>query len=158
PSCPHCARALTHAETHVATGATPFAQFVQPGADNWSPASGANPTDSLPAHYATWEEFRELSPALASERIKLATNPLPDMRGLELLPLPESLPPKVDEFAQPLATLNVPGESKSLNWSVGTFIAVLGCFFLVFAGFQLGTGQVGQGPGRGVSAVTITSV
>src|SRR5437867_2184079 len=80
--CPRCAHPLTHSETHVAAGAPPGAQAIQAEAQAaWSPSSSTNQPLPLPAQYADWDEFRDLSPALQGERIKLAMNPLPDKIG-----------------------------------------------------------------------------
>src|SRR5437763_15985143 len=53
--------------------------------------------------YSSWEDFRLNSPAVQCERIKLATDALPDMRSLELEPVPESVPNTDDDLGSPLA-------------------------------------------------------
>jgi len=63
--------------------------------------------------YSNWDDFRLNSPAVQSERIKLATSALPDMRSLKLLPVPESAPDTDQELGSPLAALTLDDESES---------------------------------------------
>jgi hypothetical protein len=63
--------------------------------------------------YSTWDDFRLNAPALQCERIKLATSVLPDMRSLELSPVPESAPDTDAELGSPLASLTLDDESES---------------------------------------------
>jgi hypothetical protein len=103
------------------------------------PATAAmNAALELPARYASWEEFRALSPTLQDELLKLAGHPLPDMRSAELRPLPAILPAKVDEFGEPLASLAIPGETRFGNRTIGIAIASWNLLFLIVIGFQLG--------------------
>jgi hypothetical protein len=157
--CPRCGNALAPVETHITATAPPPSQAYHSQAPaDWSPTAANHAPPPLPDKYADWDEFRELSPTLQGERIRLATVPLPDMRNVELWTLPDNLPAKTDEFGQPLATLSVAGESKSMNRSIGTFIAVVGCFLLIFLGFNYGTARVDPGHGRGISPGAIVSL
>jgi hypothetical protein len=140
-------------ETHITAARPPTSQDFQSSASEWSPSRPNSAPPPLPEKYADWNELRESSPTLQGELIRLATIPLPDLRSVELWQLPANLPPKTDEFGSPLATLLLPGESRSMNWSVGTFVAVVGCFILVILGF--GANRLDPGVGRGISGGTI---
>jgi len=157
--CPRCGNALALIETQITATAPPPSQAIhsQNGPD-WSPSQPNNAAPPLPDKYADWDEFRELSPSLQGEMIRLATAALPDMRNVELWTLPDNLPAKTDEFGQPLATLAVRGESQSMNWSIGSFIAVVGCFLLILLGFNTGVAQINPGHGRGISSGTIVMI
>jgi len=123
-----------------------------------TPAHGGISVQAVPDQYTTWEEFRTLSPAIQNELIALATRPLPDMRSAPMRGLPENLPPKVDEFASPLASLTTPGEARSLTWTVGTFVAVVVCCMFVFIGINLGVQGGRQGVGTAISGSSILAM
>jgi hypothetical protein len=126
--CADCGLAMSFAETHVTAAAE---------RDRWTPVQSGAGGAVLPETYASWEEFRELSPALQEELTKLAVRALPDMRDAELQTLPANLPPKVDEFGLPLATLVISGEKQALNFGIAALAAVIGGIFLLVGGFEL---------------------
>ncbi|HZZ79947.1 MAG TPA: DUF6585 family protein [Gemmataceae bacterium] len=141
-TCLNCGQFLALAQTHVTAKAPTTATIRSSEALEWTPGQTAPRPDVLPAQYADWDEFRSVSPTVQAELLKLATCALPDMRGAALQRLPENLPPKVDEFGRPLATLTIPGEKRPVNYTVGIIIAVVGCLFLLAGGFELGTGRI----------------
>jgi hypothetical protein len=70
--CERCGQAFGLAETHVTAASIPAAsQAIQPFVEKPAGASG-NAAIELPEHYASWEEFRALSPTIQTELLKLA--------------------------------------------------------------------------------------
>jgi hypothetical protein len=136
--CVHCGQVIPIVETHITASAPASSAAVQPADQaEWSPPHSEHSQVPLPERYATWEEFRSLSPTIQSELIKLATCALPDMRGAKLRTLPADLPAAVDDFGRPLASLTIPGEKRSLNWAVGSLFAGLGCLFVALGAIGL---------------------
>jgi hypothetical protein len=151
--CVHCGQVIPILETHITASAPASSAAVQPADQaEWSPPHSEHSQVPLPERYSTWEEFRSLSPTIQSELIKLATIALPDMRGAKLRTLPADMPASVDDFGRPLATLVIPGEKRSLNWTVGAFFAGLGCLFLVVGAIGLGADRAEPAPRGGVPA------
>jgi hypothetical protein len=153
--CVHCGQLLSLAETHVTAGppASSAVQATEP--EPWAPGRSAPGQVALPETYANWDEFRTLSPALQGELIKLAVRALPDLREAELQTLPATLPPKVDEFGLPLATLMIPGEKQALNFGIAALAAVIGGIFLLAGGFELSGRRLQPLMRDGVAAYSI---
>lgn len=116
--CPRCGRSLPQKETHV-TSETPAA-MPEPIEKRREPSMG---------NYASWDEFRLTSPAIERERMTLAMRPVPDLRGVIVLPLPENVPAAMDSWGRPLATLSVPGVSPIFLWIGVTALFGLGSLF-----------------------------
>ena len=154
-----CGTVFSRKETQRPSVEADPSQAIQPASETeLAPAHGGISLQAAPDKYSTWDEFRTLSPAIQSALIALATRPLPDMRGAPLYRLPENLPPKVDELARPLATLTTPGESRSLAWTLGTFVAVVVCGLLVVVGINLGMPGARQGAGGVISGPSVLTV
>jgi hypothetical protein len=150
--CAHCGQLLSLAETHVTATSSAF----KPAPDEpWTPGQSAPGSEPLPETYASWDEFRTLSPTLQGELIQLAVRALPDMRTAELRSLPPNLPPKVDEFGFPLATLTIPGEKRPLNFTIAMLVSVIGFLFLLVGGFELSGNRMQPLQRDGVSAYSI---
>ncbi len=151
--CVHCGQSLSLAETHVTAAASSALRATAP--EPWTPGQAAPGEAALPETYANWDEFRTLSPALQGELIKLAVRALPDMRDAELQTLPANLPPKVDEFGLPLATLTISGEKQALNFGIAALAAVIGLMFLLAGGFELSGHRLQPLMRDGVAAYSI---
>jgi hypothetical protein len=88
---------------------TPTSQAFQPFVDK--PVSAAmNAAIKLPERYASWEEFRSLSPAIQREMMNLATRAMPDMRRMTREALPTDVPKAVDDLGRPLGSVSIPGD------------------------------------------------
>lgn len=135
--CARCGQHLAPAETQVAAGAPTSAGLQAAPEEAWRPGRSDPGQQALPETYASWEEFRQLSPTLQSELIKLAVRALPDMRDVEVRALPIQLPPKVDEFGHPLATMTIAGEKRPLNAAVALLAGFIGVLCLLFGAYGL---------------------
>ena len=153
--CVHCGQLLSLAETHVTARAPVSSALRATEPETWAPGQAAPGPVALPETYANWDEFRTLSPALQGELIKLAVRALPDLREAELQTLPANLPPKVDEFGLPLATLTISGEKQALNFSIAALATVIGLMFLVAGGFELSGHRLQPLMRDGVAAYSI---
>jgi len=154
--CVHCGQIIPILETHITASAPVSFAAAHPAVQaEWSPPHSEHSQVPLPERYSTWEESRSLSPTIQSELIKLATCALPDMRGASLRSLPADMPASVDDFGRPLATLAIPGEKRSLNWTVGAYFAGLGCLFLMVGAIGLGADRAEPAHRGGVSAYSL---
>src|ERR1022692_4755808 len=88
--CVRCGQVVTPPATSQA-----FQPFVE------KPVSASiNAAVELPERYASWEEFRSLSPAIQRELMNLAMRPMPDMRRMTREPLPADVPEATDRLGR----------------------------------------------------------
>jgi hypothetical protein len=141
--CPHCQATfdaptdLTQAQcVRCGQVVEQISQAIQPFIEK--PATAAmNATIELPERYASWEEFRSLSPAIQREMMSLATRAMPDMRRMKRAPLPADMPTAVDGLGRPLGSVSVPGDgmNKAGTWFIcggGLLLSIVGlAMFLI---------------------------
>ena len=106
--CGRCGQVLA-LETSITAHPSATSRAIQPEGDveRWSGSTGAI---DLPERYASWEEFRSLSPAVQRVWTDLATQPLPDLRHAETRSLPANTPARADDLGPPLASFATPGD------------------------------------------------
>ena len=127
PHCVRCGHALAVQDTHLSASA-PVAYSslaIQADAVVERPPSDAQAPFALPAQYASWEEFRSISPAIERELARLVGRALPDLCELSAVPAPVSASREMDEWRNPLATLSLPGDSSG-NHVLTAIIVFLG--------------------------------
>jgi hypothetical protein len=115
----------------------------------------SNAAVELPERYADWDEFRSLSPAIHREMMHLASRPLPDLRSITPLPVPEQAPDEVTRWGMPLGTLDITRDSGQ-HWIILGWLLV-GMGLLIGSGAALAIkyaidpppGRVARGPNRG---------
>jgi len=133
--CVRCGQVVAIAETHV-TAAPTVSQAFQSFAEK--PATdAANAAIELPERYASWEEFRSMSPKIQHHMLKLATQPLPDLRAIKRLPLPPETPTEIDGWAQPLGSLKIGGESWFSNQLASVILIGIGLMFMLMGALPL---------------------
>src|SRR5437879_5039845 len=87
--CVRCGQALA-LETNITAQAPLGSSAIQPEPYEERSPGDAQPIE-LPERYASWEEFRSMSPAVQREMMRLAARALPDLRGIKPLPIPDDL-------------------------------------------------------------------
>lgn len=95
------------------------------------------PREASTEAYADWHDFRSNSPAVQRELLHLASRPMPDLRSMDPLPLPEDAPAELDAWGPPLGTIELATDRQHfqiLGWSLlGVGILVLlGVAFTAF--------------------------
>lgn len=66
--------------------------------------------------YVDWDDFRQNSPAVQRELMRLVSQPVPKLRFTHIEELPETAPNEIDELGELLATLKKPGDSRPLHF------------------------------------------
>ncbi len=160
--CRYCDHVFALADTRMTADPPAPSQAIQLDLER-SPSSLGNIAFDLPEHYANWEEFRSSSPAIQRELLNLATKPLPDLRRISTLPLPEETPAEIDGWSKPLGTLSVPGETWLSNRAAGGMMIGIGLLIVAmsFVVFFLPPELMEPGrrdPPRPVQAVVIMVV
>jgi hypothetical protein len=126
--CVRCGNALV-----LETGFTAHAPTM--AAEPYLEREPSNAPIELPEHYADFDEFRSLSPAIHRELLHMASRALPDLRGVTPLPVPEEAPDDVTRWGRPLGTLDV-APSSSQHWVIlGWMLVCIG--LLVASGSAL---------------------
>jgi hypothetical protein len=132
--CPHCGRALASADAHLTAKApTPISEAIQPEATTDRAAANAERDRDQPAgSYSSWDEFRLTSPAVQRGMMALVTEALPDLRRIKVLPLPEDAPRELEDWSEPLGTLNIPGDTQVVKILGIAFLSVVGLLMFAF--------------------------
>ena len=139
-------------------------QSIQAGAQpEYHPATPPADLDPPAGNYASWDEFRILSPAVQLERMALATRALPDLHGMEPAPIPECVANTDDDLGCPIASLILAEgcpRSGMLTAQRILYLAILGASILLIAvlerhGFRLTA--IGVGIGVGGLAIALWS-
>src|SRR5207237_1098301 len=102
----------------------------------YRPATVPSVVDPLPGDYASWEEFRAMSPAVQRERVDLATRALPNLRDMTIDPIPESVADTDADLGSPLASVTLYEDNprgRSVNVLRVLFAAVLFAALLLIA-------------------------
>jgi hypothetical protein len=110
--CVRCGQAFGLTDTNITADETPPSLPAGPR-DAFAEREVAESATvrTLPEHWSSWEEFRANSPAVQREMMQLVGRPLPDLRAMKVLPLPEDLPAEMDRWGRPLGTIQIPGDS-----------------------------------------------
>lgn len=115
--CEHCRREV---DAEAGCPACGRAAAIQAEAAFAWPVGGGAALD-LPQRYASFDEFRTLSPIVQRVWTDLAIRPLPDLRLARIRPLPADTPKLADELGQPLACFTTPGDV----WLVVHFLSLV---------------------------------
>lgn len=131
--CVRCGQALTLPDTSVTElpGATSSAAIRSVNEVEWKPTHSQAPLAAFTEPYANWTDFRGTSPAIQRELIDLAGRPLPDIRQLNRVPLPDDIPSSADELGLPLAFVTMPGENRLVSHMGGLLVLALCISFSV---------------------------
>jgi hypothetical protein len=114
-------------------------EAIQVGAQpEYLPSPAAPPRQPEPrrGRYESWDDFRSNSPAVESQRIALATQVLPDLRGMSLEPIPDGAPPTDSDLGSPLASVTLAADGRpsgTLNIHQLLYGGVLAVAMLVLA-------------------------
>jgi hypothetical protein len=79
---------------------------------DYSPAPLPNQPLLPRGPYASWDDFRSNSPAVQRALTELATRALPDLRGVELRPVPERVPDTDEDLGCPIASVTLAGNDR----------------------------------------------
>jgi hypothetical protein len=119
--CVRCGRAFEWVNTQfTATPSALASQAIQP-IDQFE-----RNDDESPRAFSDWDEFRATSPAVQQELLELARRPMPDLRLVNLQPLPADLPREMDGWKRPLGTIEGNGAASVSVWSVVAWTFLIG--------------------------------
>ncbi len=125
--CVRCGQALTD---------DPLAHAIQPAPQSeYQPAEVTKPDQ--PLGYSTWDDFRANSPAVQRELLALLSRPMPDVRSLEPLPVPEDAPRELDTWGRPIGTFALAADNRVLWWSIGALLIAVGLLLHIGAGLTI---------------------
>lgn len=128
--CVRCGEKLT-----LETNITAQAPAAQP--EPYLERESSRAPFELPEHYADWDEFRSLSPAIHRELMHMASRPLPDLRAILPAPLPDDAPDEVREWGRPLGTLDLSHGSFQQWLVIGVLLMGLGFLMTMGAAIVL---------------------
>lgn len=114
----------------------PLAHAIQPAPQaEYQPAEATKPEQ--PLGYSTWDDFRANSPAVQRELLALMSRPMPDLRSLEPLPIPEDAPKDADAWGRPIGTFTLAADHRILWRSIGGLLIAVGVLLHIGAGMTI---------------------
>jgi hypothetical protein len=111
--CVRCGQVIALTEANITANPVPASsQAIQPETAIDKRSNDALSYPIPMGIWTSWGEFRSNSPAVQRELMHLATRPLPDLRTIRPLPLPDDAPDDIDSLAEALGTITIAGDQR----------------------------------------------